>query len=70
MARPSERILRMSSVMKLAIEVFENENLAITWMKTPNQALQRAEPLDLMDTEPGAVSIKAVLNAIATGSAA
>ena len=66
----SERVLRMSSVMKTAIEVFEDENLAISWMKSPNRALGGAEPLDLMDTEPGAGSVRAVLNAIATGGVA
>lgn len=63
----SERVHRMGSVMQLAIEVLENENSAIAWMKTPNRALGNAEPLDLMDTEPGAASVRSVLNAIATG---
>lgn len=63
----SERVLRMSSVMKLGMDVFGDEESAINWMKTPNQALQGAEPLDLMDTEPGAMSVREVLNAIATG---
>jgi uncharacterized protein (DUF2384 family) len=38
-------------------------------MRQPNSALGNAAPLDLMDTEPGAVSVRQVLNAIATGGA-
>lgn len=66
----SERVYRMGSVTRMAIEVFENEASAIDWMRQPNRALASAAPLELMDTEPGAVSVRQVLNAIATGGAA
>ena len=66
----SERVYRMGSVTRMAIEVFENEAAAIDWMRQPNRALASAAPLELMDTEPGAVSVRQVLNAIATGGAA
>jgi uncharacterized protein (DUF2384 family) len=39
-------------------------------MRQPNRALGNTAPLDLMDTEPGAVSVRQVLNAIATGGVA
>ena len=66
----SERVYRMGSVTRMAIEVFESETAAIDWMRQPNRALASAAPLELMDTEPGAVSVRQVLNAIATGGAA
>ena len=66
----TERVYRMGTVTRMAIDVFENENSAIEWMRQPNRALGDTAPLDLMDTEPGAVSVRQVLNAIATGGAA
>ena len=69
-AAASERIYRMSVVTRMAIDVFENESAAISWMREPHHMFDGAAPLDLMDTEPGAQAVKQVLNAIATGGAA
>ena len=66
----TERVFRMGAVTRMAIDVFEHETSAIAWMRQPNSALGNAAPLDLMDTEPGANSVREVLNAIATGGAA
>ncbi|RXZ38710.1 DUF2384 domain-containing protein [Oxalobacteraceae bacterium CAVE-383] len=66
----TERIYRMGAVARMAIDVFENEASAIEWMRMPNHALGDAAPLDLMDTEPGAATVRQVLNAIATGGVA
>ena len=66
----TERIFRMGTVTRMAISVFEQEAAAIAWMRQPNRALGDTSPLDLMDTEPGAVSVRLILNAIATGGAA
>lgn len=66
----TERIFRMGTVTRMAISVFEQEAAAIAWMRQPNRALGDTAPLDLMDTEPGAVSVRLILNAIATGGAA
>ena len=69
-AAATERVYRMGTVTRMAIEVFEDEAAAIEWMRQPNRALDNTAPLDLMDTEPGAVSVRQVLNAIATGGVA
>ena len=66
----TERLYRMGTVARMAIDVFEDEAAAIEWMRQPNRALNDTAPLDLMDTEPGAVSVRQVLNAIATGGVA
>ena len=66
----TERVYRMSTVTRMAIDVFEDQAAAIAWMRQPNAALGGVAPLELMDTEPGAVSVREVLNAIATGAAA
>ncbi|MGH8684595.1 MAG: type II RES/Xre toxin-antitoxin system antitoxin [Nitrosospira sp.] len=63
----TERIYRIGKVTLMAIEVFEDDNKAIEWMRQPNPTLANTAPLDLMDTEPGAQSVQQVLNAIATG---
>jgi putative toxin-antitoxin system antitoxin component (TIGR02293 family) len=69
-AGATERVYRMGTVTRMAIDVFEDEAAAIEWMRQPNRALANTAPLDLMDTEPGAVSVRQVLNAIAAGGVA
>jgi putative toxin-antitoxin system antitoxin component (TIGR02293 family) len=66
----TERVFRMGTVTRMAIAVFEQESSAITWMRQPNSALGNVAPLDLMDTEPGAASVRQILNSIATGGVA
>lgn len=66
----TERVYRMGAVTRMAIEIFEDKDNAIAWMRQPNLALGNATPLELMDTEPGAVSVRQILNAIATGGVA
>ena len=69
-AAATERVYRMGTVTRMAIEVLEDEGAAIQWMRQPNRALGDSAPLELMDTEPGAVAVRQVLNAIATGGVA
>ncbi len=66
----TERVYRMGSITRMAIEVFDETDTAVEWMRQPNRALGNIAPLDLLDTEPGAVSVRQVLNAIATGGVA
>jgi putative toxin-antitoxin system antitoxin component (TIGR02293 family) len=69
-AAASERLYRMGMVTRMAIELFGDAAMAVAWMREANHALGDMAPLDLMDTEPGAASVRQVLNAIATGGAA
>ncbi len=66
----TERIFRLGAVTRRAIEVFEDKEAAIEWMCTENRTLANAAPLDLMDTEPGAASVREILNAIEVGGVA
>ena len=66
----TERIYRMSVVARMAIDVFEDQDVAIAWMREPSTVFGGVAPLDLMDTELGAVAVKQVLNAFATGGVA
>lgn len=66
----TERIFRLGVITRRTIEVFEDKDAAIEWMCTKNRALADVAPLDLMDTEPGAASVREILNAIETGGVA
>lgn len=69
-AAASERIWRMADIVVMANNVFEDDEAAKVWLRTPNRTFNQAAPLDYLDTEPGAMSVRQVLNAIATGGAA
>lgn len=69
-AAVSERIWRLADVVRMATEVFEDEAAAKTWLKSPHRSFLNVAPMDYLDTEPGASSVRQVLNAIATGGAA
>lgn len=63
----SDRLLRIASTFAVAHRVFEDWDKAADWMKTPNRALHGAEPLQLLDTEVGAMSVMRVLGRIEHG---
>lgn len=69
-AAASERLYRMAMVTRMAIESLGDPAMAVAWMREANHALGDVAPLELMDTEPGAASVRQALNAIATGGAA
>lgn len=50
--------------------VFDDTEVAKTWLRTPNLAFRNTAPMDYLDTEPGAVAVRQVLNAIASGGVA
>lgn len=66
-AAASERIWRLADLVTMAREVFEDEESAKTWLRTPNRAFDDVAPMEYLDTEPGAMAVRQVLTAIATG---
>ncbi|NHZ43796.1 antitoxin Xre/MbcA/ParS toxin-binding domain-containing protein [Massilia aquatica] len=66
----SERIWRLAHVVAMAQDVFEDDKAAKTWLQSINRAFGDVAPMDYLDTEPGAMAVRQVLNAIATGGAA
>ncbi|HEU5435588.1 MAG TPA: antitoxin Xre/MbcA/ParS toxin-binding domain-containing protein [Telluria sp.] len=66
----SERIWRLADLAHMAREVFDSKAAATDWLRTPNRSFAGTAPIDCLDTEPGAMSVRQVLNAMATGGAA
>ncbi len=69
-AAASERLWRLADLVSMVEDVFEDSQAARDWMRTPNKTFLNTAPMDYLDTEPGAMAVRQVLNAIATGGAA
>jgi putative toxin-antitoxin system antitoxin component (TIGR02293 family) len=57
----SDRLYRVARSASQAVEVLGSIEKARVWLKTPNRALGREIPLDLLDTEIGARQVEEVL---------
>jgi putative toxin-antitoxin system antitoxin component (TIGR02293 family) len=65
----SERVVRLTDVIRLAEETFGGREAGARWLKTPNLGLGDATPLSMLDTEPGAGEVRRILSAIGHGGA-
>lgn len=63
----SAKLLRLARVVGRAIEVFEDCEPALHWLKAPNAALAGRTPLSLLDTDIGAESVLDTLGRIEHG---
>lgn len=63
----SERILRVGSVVRKALDVLEEKDAARRWMTQPKRALGGLTPLRCCDTEVGAREVEALLGRIEHG---
>lgn len=63
----STKLLRLARVMQRAIEVFEDPESAIDWLKTANRSLGGFSPLALLDTDIGTESVLDTLGRIEHG---
>lgn len=63
----SGKIVRLAQVMERAVEVFEDEQAAMRWLKSSNPALGGNSPLSLLDTELGSVAVANTLGRIEHG---
>ncbi len=66
-ADESGKMVRLAQVIERAVEVFEDEGAALSWLKTPNAALGGSSPLSLLDTELGSVAVVRTLGRIEHG---
>ena len=63
----SERLLRVSRLFDKAVDVFEGEDAARVWFRTPQKALGGSTPLDFAETEIGAREVENLLGRIEHG---
>lgn len=66
----SERLDRIAQIAVLAESIFEDEQVATSWMAANNDALGGKTPLSLCNTELGARQVRRVLHAIEWGGVA
>ncbi len=62
----SDRLYRLAKIEVQAINVFEDQSIAIDWLKTENRVLG-ATPISLLDTEVGTEQVEKILNRIEYG---
>lgn len=63
----SERLLRVGSVLKKALDVLEDPEAVRRWMNQPKRALGGITPLRCCDTDVGAREVEALLGRIEHG---
>lgn len=63
----SGKMVRLAQVIERAVEVFEDEQTAMGWLKSPNAALGGSSPLSLLDTELGSMAVVGTLGRIEHG---
>ena len=64
---PSDRLYRLAALYSLAEDVFDDQQVAREWLKTPQPGLNNRIPLDLMNTEVGAREVENLLGRIEYG---
>ena len=63
----SAKVVRLARVVERCEEVFEDLDVALDWLKSPNAALCGATPMSLLDTDIGAESVLDTLGRIEHG---
>lgn len=64
----SEKLLRAARVRNLARELFTTDQAISDWLKKPAPALGGAAPVDLLDTDLGAVRVEGLIRGLAYGN--
>ena len=63
----TDRVLRLQRVVEQAERVFGNPIKAHRWLREPCRALNKAVPIELLETEQGAVIVRDELGRIQYG---
>lgn len=63
----SAKLVRFARIVERAEIVFEETDMALNWLQSPNAALGGVTPLSLLDTEFGADSVRDTLGRIEHG---
>ncbi len=61
------KIVRLARVIRRAEEVFEDLEISLDWLKSPNASLSGATPFSLLDTDIGAENVMDTLGRIEHG---
>jgi putative toxin-antitoxin system antitoxin component (TIGR02293 family) len=64
----TEKTLRAQYLFEQAVAVFGSEEEARRWLTNPAYGLEDQRPIDLLDTEPGAMQVRDYLGAIECGN--
>ena len=59
--------VRLAQVIERAVEVFEDKQTAMSWLKSPNSACGGSSPLSHLDTELGSGAVMSTLGRIEHG---
>lgn len=52
-AELSDRLIQLAKVYAKAVDVFEDEQIAVKWLKQPNRALGDTIPMEYLDNSSG-----------------
>jgi putative toxin-antitoxin system antitoxin component (TIGR02293 family) len=63
----TSKMLRFARIAERASQTFEDDELALDWLRQPNNALSGNRPLDLLDTDLGAEFVADTLGRIEHG---
>jgi len=66
-AHESERLIRIARILAIALQVMENEDRAVKWLRQPNRALGGKTPLSNARLENGARQVESLLGALEHG---
>jgi putative toxin-antitoxin system antitoxin component (TIGR02293 family) len=65
--RLSDQVHRVARITRHALQVFEDQDSAVGWLKDENATLNGRTPLSLLDTDAGAQKIEKLLGRIEWG---
>jgi putative toxin-antitoxin system antitoxin component (TIGR02293 family) len=63
----SDRLYRLARIIAHANQVFEDADESAEWLRTPNTALGKQPPLDLLDTDIGVRQVDEILGRVEHG---
>lgn len=63
----SDRFYRFRKIVHLAVNVFEDADQGLKWLRRPQPGLKGLIPLEMLDTDPGAEAVARLLNQIEFG---
>jgi putative toxin-antitoxin system antitoxin component (TIGR02293 family) len=63
----SENIIQLAEIIKLGIEVFNDRDTFVKWLKTPNKALGKKTPIELLRFRTGCDLVRNLMGQIQHG---